>query len=170
MLSVIFSSIIIITLIISVICIFIWIFTNIKFVHFNSKYSNISSIFIIIVLIIFLVFFPIILSNTIKFTEKFDNPPINNGFNLQYGKSGIEPTGTITFKNSFQNTPKVFTQIIGNDSSTNNVYSVQVFNITNTGFNYSKNMMANSTSDGGKFTMAKLAPSTIEPFDWIAFG
>jgi hypothetical protein len=170
MLNAIFSSIIIITLIISVICIFIWIFTNIKFVHFNSKYSNISSIFIIIVLIIFLVFFPIILTNTVQISEKFDNPPINNGFNLQYGKSGIEPTGTITFKNSFQNTPKVFTQIIGNDSSTNNVYSVQVFNITNTGFNYSKNMMANSTSDGGKFTMAKLAPSTIEPFDWIAFG
>jgi hypothetical protein len=125
----------------------------------------------IVILIIFLVGFPILFLISSSF-EKFDNSDSNstpyNGFLFQTGRSGIQPTGTITFKVPFQSTPKIMTQIIGNDSSTTNVYSVQVFNVSQTGFNYAKNMMVNSTS--GQLTMSKLTPSTVEPFDWIAFG
>jgi hypothetical protein len=166
--NIIVNIIIIVASIIVIISLCIWMISNIKFVNINSKFSNLSSIVMIVILIIFLVGFPILFLRSTSF-EKFDsNSTPYNGFLFQTGRSGIQPTGTITFKVPFQATPKIMTQIIGNDSSTTNVYSIQVFNVSNTGFNYAKNMMVNSTS--GQLTMSKLIPSTVEPFDWIAFG
>jgi hypothetical protein len=167
------SNIILIVIsVIAVISLFIWIFTSFKIFKTtnNSKNSsNISSIFIIVIVLIFIILLPIILIKSNVF-ENYDNSNTLQGHITQYGRSGIEPTGTITFQVPFQNTPKIFTQIIGNENTSTNVYSIQVFNVTNKGFNYSKNMINNSTSGSGQFTMPKLSPSTVEPFDWIAFG
>ena len=103
------------------------------------------------------------------------NPPPSNGSSMQSGKGGISSTGTITFNQPFQNTPIVMTQIIGNDNimgndnTKTNIYSIQIFNVSNRSFSYAKNMMSNSTSDSGNFTIAKMSPSEKEPFYWIAF-
>lgn len=101
-----------------------------------------------------------------KNIESFSN--INVGINFQTGTSGISATGTITFTTPFVNSPSIFTQIIGSTTSASNVYSVQILNVTNTGFDYVKNMVYNDTSTN--YNITKVANSTLESFNWIAFG
>lgn len=142
---------------------------NIGIKHNKSSNSIRFTIFIIIILIIFIIFFPLILK-TVNF-EHYDNSNTDNQSKTknpyQYGISETEASGAITFKTPFQTPPLIITQIIGNNNTVDNLYSVQVFNVSNTGFNYTKNMVSNSKSE--QFKVAQLNPSTKEKFNWIAF-
>jgi hypothetical protein len=100
---------------------------------------------------------------------------INLGLNFQSGISDINATGSIIFSKPFLNTPNVFTQIIGNTSSLDNVYSVQVFNVTNRGFNYSKNkafnnVQSSSNSSSTAYIIPKIDKASVESFMWLALG
>ena len=130
------------------------------------KYNYMNSILIIVILILLIIIFFFILNRRNSY-EKFTNSP-NISLNIQNGYGPITPTGSITFPNSFTTPPLILTQVIGSTSSANNAYSIQVFNVTNTGFDYSKNLITNAVS--GQFTVTKLGNSTLEPFYWIAFG
>ena len=181
MLSVVSKVFLILFCIIIAITFFIFIFSKFRF-HINSK-SKFGSIFIVIIVLSFIIILPIILINS-NILENYDNsntnpnpilnansnPNLNSisNFKIQQGTGNTDQTGTITFDVPFQNIPKVYTQIIGNQDSMNNVYSIQVFNITNNGFSYSKNMVVNKKT--GQFTISTLNPSTTETFDWIAIG
>lgn len=118
-------------------------------------------ILILLVVILFLIF------NKASYKENFDNPP-NMSLNIQNGYGPITPTGSITFLRPFDVAPLILTQIVGSSSSASNAFSIQVFNVTTTGFDYSKNLITNAQS--GQFTVTKLGTSTVEPFYWIAFG
>ena len=105
------------------------------------------------------------------------NPPTNIssvfGMNFQIGKSGISPTGTIYFKTPFSRPPLILTQMIGDISTAQNIYSIQVFDITTTSFNYSKNKLYNyqvSDENLQNANLLSLEPSTLESFVWVAFG
>jgi uncharacterized Zn-finger protein len=112
-------------------------------------------------------------SNNVKTsTNNINN--INLGLSFQSGISGINPTGTITFQKPFLEAPVVITQIIGSISTSQNVYSIQIFNVTNTGFNYSKNMVYNNVQKKDEnLDNAYLIPtvdrSMTESFLWVAF-
>lgn len=105
-------------------------------------------------------------------TSKINN--INLGINFESGISNINSTGTINFKKPFLEPPIVFTQIIGSTSTILNVYSIQIFDVTTTGFNYSKNKAYNNIqtkpySSDLVYITPKIEPSITEPFIWIAF-
>ena len=120
-------------------------------------------IFLIILLIIIFLLINIFLHNF----HKNDNEHFT-GIAFQSGISGIQQTGTITFTTPFTKTPSIFTQIIGTADTSSNIYSVQIFNITDTSFNYSKNKVgSNPTSE---YDITHVSPSMLEPFNWIAFG
>lgn len=95
------------------------------------------------------------------------------GMNIQLGKSGISPTGTIYFKTPFERPPMILTQMIGDTSTSKNIYSIQVFGITNTSFNYSKNKLYNyqvSDENIQNMNLMNLELSSTESFMWVAFG
>jgi predicted PurR-regulated permease PerM len=150
------NTFLIVILIIIAILLFINIFLYVKkniyesFTDYESKESNYTSN----------------LSNNIS--------DINLGINFQSGISGINSTGTINFQKPFLKTPIIFTQIIGSSSTALNVYSVQIFGATTTGFNYSKNKAYNNTQQKSEnsdveYVIPKIEPSTTEPFIWVAF-
>jgi hypothetical protein len=135
----------------------------------NNTYSIIN-ILIIFIIIIFIFYYISYLSK-LKYKESFDN---NLSFSYQSGKSGISQTGSIKFDKPFSNIPNVFTQIIGGQGDmSNNSYSVQVFNITPTGFDYSKNKVYDTpvqSENLKNMVVIKLQPDTTQSFMWTAFG
>ena len=100
-------------------------------------------------------------------TEHFDNKSLLE-MSLQTGMSGITSTGTIIFTTPFLKPPMIFTQIIGNTNTALNMYSVQIFNVTNTGFNYSKNEIAVDLTS--EYDVVHVSKSSLESFNWVAFG
>ena len=136
--------------------------------NYKNDYINIfvTSICIIILIILILLIVNKYLTSFPKNIENFSN--INVGINFQTGTSGISPTGTITFTTPFINPPSIFTQIIGSSTSASNAYSIQILNVKNTGFDYVKNMVYNDTSNN--YNITKVGNSTLESFNWIAFG
>lgn len=127
----------------------------------NNTYILILFVIILLIIIIFL------LLNKNKETFANSNIP-NITLNIQNGLSPITPTGTIVFNIPFQTPPVIFTQIIGGTNSASNGYSVQVFNVSTTGFDYSKNKIINAQN--GNYSITKLEQSTLEPFYWIAIN
>jgi hypothetical protein len=145
----------------------------------NSNESN-TFLITILTIIAILLFINIFLYVKKNIYESYDNPQntysnINLGINFQSGISSINATDTITFSKPFTNPPMIFTQIIGSTSTSEYVYSVQIFNVTNTGFNYSKNkayksVESSQNSTNTAYIIPKIDQSTLEPFIWIAFG
>ncbi len=169
--------------VIAVISLFIFIFTNIyKKSNLNisnnnkAKKTNILYVVLLVGSIIFIIAFLLLfLLFGSKINERFDNAETNNtnlsifhGYSFEYGRSGIQPTGTIKFKIPFQKTPKIFTQIVTNSNVSNNIYSVQIFNVTVNSFDYSKNMISSVST--GELSFPKIEKSGLEPFDWVAIG
>jgi hypothetical protein len=134
----------------------------------NNKifYFNYLLIIIIIILLSILIF-------TKTKRESFENTGMSIFPTFDMGESGKATTGKINFKKSFSKIPTVFTQIISKQNNNNlNVYSVQIYNINNNGFEYSKNKAYNNTinTDNIKnMKFVKIDPSTEETFLWIAF-
>jgi hypothetical protein len=100
--------------------------------------------------------------------ENFEAPEIPKIPNIQTGTGPITQTGKITFPKPFISIPTVFTQIIGTKQTTDKAYSIQVFNITTSGFEYSKNELENKPA--GDFLALALGPSNTESFTWLAFA
>lgn len=90
---------------------------------------------------------------------------INN--NIQKGISGISQSGHIQFQNPFKNVPYVFTQMIGNNKEQNNLNNVNVYNITQNGFDYSKNKLVEEKIND--MTISVLNPSESDVFQWVAY-
>jgi hypothetical protein len=126
----------------------------------------------LILFLLFILFTSIILRlyfNNKRY-ENFDavqTPVVDKLPVIDKGIGQVLKSGTINFKKQFTVPPFVFTQIIGSNQTVNNAYSVQVYNITNTGFDYSKNTLENKPA--GDFVALTLSPSTSETFSWIAF-
>lgn len=157
----------------------------------NNTFKSNTFLIVILVIIAILLFINIILFFFKKNYESFDNAisksdpsnasnpsnPSNNinlGINFQTGISNIEPIGSVTFETPFSKPPVVFTQIIGNTESISNIYSVQIFDVTNTGFNYSKNKVYNNVqtlpeSSDDAYIVIKIDKSLTETFLWMAF-
>lgn len=137
----------------------------------NKKDKNYIFTILIIVIIIFIIFLAYMFSN--YHYESFDNPPQTFGMQFQSGTSGISTTGTITFNIPFTKPPLIFTQIMPPTDGALNVYSVQIFNVTNKSFDYSKNKVINlsvSNENVNNMTIMKLNKAELEPFNWIAFA
>jgi hypothetical protein len=130
----------------------------------NSVPFNYILIVIIIILIVFILFI-VIKKNTY---ESFEQSLNTIGMNFQIGFSQISPTGTINFINPFKEPPMIFTQIISNPDGAENAYSVQIFNVKNTSFDYAKNKV--TIMKNGEYDITQLKKSEVESFSWIAFG
>lgn len=130
---------------------------------------NNSLIYIIlgIVLCIVFIIITVYLSNA-KVIDTFICEESTQESNFQKGLGGTSKTGTITFPKTFNNVPIVFTQVIGNSEEPEVIYNVNIFDITQNGFSYSKNKINNQTEE--EFTTTNFSPSITEQFMWIAFG
>ena len=67
----------------------------------------------------------------------------------------------------------VFTQINTDSTNSQNLYAVQLFNITESSFDYAKTKMyfKHVNNENVKNTnVLTLGNSTVESFNWIAFG
>ena len=156
----------------------------------NNSFKSNTFLIVILVIIAILLFINIFLYVKKNIYESFTNSEseendytsnlsnnmsnINLGINFQSGISDINSSGTINFQKPFLKTPIIFTQIIGSPSTTLNVYSVQIFGVTPTGFNYSKNKAYNniqqkSDNSDAAFVVPTIEPSTTESFIWFAF-
>jgi len=158
----------------------------------NNSFKSNTFLIVILIIIAILLFINILLyvkkniyesftdaeteSEESNYTSNLSNniSNINLGINFQSGISGINSTGTINFQKPFLKTPIIFTQIIGSSSTSLNVYSVQIFGVTTTGFNYSKNKAYNNIQQKSEdsdvaYVVPKIEPSTTEPFIWVAF-
>ena len=93
---------------------------------------------------------------------------MTNQQNIQYGFSGIAQTGTITFNKLFISPPMVFTQIIGNKTISDMGYLINVYNVTNHSFNYSKYKIVSQKND--QFNIMSFEDSLDLPFNWMAIG
>jgi ABC-type maltose transport system permease subunit len=141
-----------------------------------SKINIIYGICIIAVIVIILIlFFTVNKSNKNNTIESFISESQNNvdmtnlsNLNIAYGVSGISDVGSIKFTKPFKNPPRIFTQIINNNPISNAVYGVNVFNLTNDGFEYSKYKVNSTTNED--ITLVGLDRSTLEPFNWLAIG
>lgn len=139
----------------------------------NNKNKNYFLIIIIVIIIILL--FCYFIAKYYRYNEKFDNQSSVSFPRLEFqsGTSGISTTGTITFTNPFSKPPLIFTQVMPSMEGASNVYSVQLFNVTNKGFDYSKNKVTNilvNNENVNNMTAIKLNKAEIEPFNWIAFA
>jgi hypothetical protein len=124
---------------------------------------------IILGIVLFIVFIIMIiyLSNA-KVIDTFICEESSQEANFQKGMGGTNKTGKIIFPKTFNNVPMVFTQVIGNSSNPEVIYNVNIFDITQSGFSYSKNKINNETEED--FTATDMSPSITEQFMWIAFG
>ena len=140
----------------------------------SSKPSGnflIITLFLVIIILLFIIIVPTYIMNNTK--EKFDNSQNYNGTIFQSGVGGIAASGNITFNTKYHNTPQVFTQIIGNANVSTNVYSIIVFNVTNSGFSYIKNVSSNQSGQsntGDSFNITRLQNDGVLEFNWIAIG
>ncbi len=130
---------------------------------------NNSLIYIILGIVLCVVFIIIMLylSNA-KVIDTFICEESTEETNFQKGMGGTSKTGKIIFPKTFNNVPMVFTQVIGNSNELDVIYNVNIFDITQSGFSYSKNKINNQTEED--FTTTDLSPSITEQFMWIAFG
>ena len=137
----------------------------------NNKYFIFSVENILIILLIIIIFAIIYKKIYSNHTESFDNIL---SMSYQVGKSGITQTGTIKFDKPFSNVPIIFTQIIGGSGDmANYLFSVQLFNITTTSFDYSKTKIYYKmldTDNVKNMPVLKLEPDTTQSFMWTAFG
>jgi hypothetical protein len=129
----------------------------------DNKYIIIGIIIIIFIILLWLYY-------KIRKEEHFSNNPTE--FIYETGVSDISATGSVKFKTSFKNIPMVFTQINGTNETSSYLFSINVFNITTTGFNYTKNQGYNQTGSTEEisFSIPKISPSTLETFNWMAVG
>ena len=141
----------------------------------SSSKSNgtflITTLFLVIIILLFIIIVPAYIMNNTK--EKFDNSQNYNSTIFQSGVGGIAASGNITFNTQYNNTPQVFTQIIGNANVSTNVYSIIVFNVTNSGFSYIKNVSSNQSGQsntGDSFNITRLQNDGVLEFNWIAIG
>jgi hypothetical protein len=140
----------------------------------SSKSSGtflITTLFLVIIILLFIIIVPTYIMNNTK--EKFDNSQNYNSTIFQSGVGGIAASGNITFNTQYNNTPQVFTQIIGNANVSTNVYSIIVFNVTNSGFSYIKNVSSNQSGQsntGDSFNITRLQNDGVLEFNWIAIG
>lgn len=128
----------------------------------NTKYIFLWIILLCAIIIISLYVYNNKIIDTFVCDETSDEPKIQKGI------SGISQSGLITFPKTFQNVPLVFTQMIGNPSDPNISYNVNIFNISQTGFNYNKNKVLNEKT--GKFTITSMSPSNTDIFQWMAIA
>jgi hypothetical protein len=81
---------------------------------------------------------------------------------------GTPAQGSIVFPRPYKKIPMIFTQIIGGGASTDNLYSIQVYNVSLTGFDYKKNMIGNIQI--GSMVSPKLGDAVTEQFYWMAIS
>ena len=126
-------------------------------------------IILIVIILIYLIF--LYINNLIK-KEHFTNiSSETNELNYQTGNGPADTTGTITFPTPFSQIPMVFTQIIGSSSNAKVVYSIQVYNITTTSFDYIKNKVYSYVLNNENVQNANIISidnSTTESFIWLA--
>ena len=99
----------------------------------------------------------------------------NNQIYYQKGIGSPSHTGTIKFTQPFSGNPFVFTQINGTPDSKDNLYSVNISNITPNSFDYYKNVVSNNIipaeeGEGAPMVAMKLSPDDNTLFNWIAFS
>jgi amino acid transporter len=131
--------------------------------------TNINYIFLFIILLIIVVLLIIYYKKYGNMIEKFEDRK-NSGPKIpdaQYGIGPVANTGTIKFPIPFLKSPIVLTQIIGTPETIANGYSISVYNIKNDGFDYSKHIIINKSSNG--FSVTSMDNSTVEEFNWVAY-
>ena len=133
----------------------------------KSKYILIGICIILILFIIYSIYnskkehFLSEMQNTIDLSK------INN-YNINIGVSGTSEKGTIKFNRRYVNPPQIFTQIISEVSVSDTLYGVNIYNVTNEKFEYSK-YKVNSTLIND-INLTRVDPLTEERFNWLAIG
>ena len=157
----------------------------------NSK----NTTYLYLLYILFTIFIIILLLFYYKSYEYYDSPspPISGTFTLSnntifrnildeeddnqiYYQKGIgspSHTGTINFTQPFSQNPFVFTQVNGTPDSEDNLYSVNVSNITPNSFDYYKNVVSNNIAppeegQDEQPSVTQLSHDDIKSFNWIA--
>lgn len=160
-------------------------FLQSNYLKMNNLLKTIFLIFVITT-IIFIIFF----YSKKDYNEHFDSEeiPISGKISFQEipssinqnitkttyqtGVSDKSSSGTILFTKPFSSIPFVFTQINGNQSNDEIAYSISIYNITNSSFDYYKNKVINLTINDENITdnvVVNLEKSKEETFNWIAF-
>lgn len=131
--------------------------------------NNIIYILLIIVLVIFIIIISIYISKN-KVIDNFSNicQESSEEQSIQKGIGSTTSNGTIVFPKTFHNVPLIFTQVIGNSNEPNIIYNVNIYNITQSGFSYSKNSVSLQKSED--FTITDMSEDNTSQFQWIAFG
>jgi hypothetical protein len=130
----------------------------------NFTINNKKYIFLIIIIILLIILTIIII---IKITYKKNIERfIGHSNDYQFGIGPKENSGFVKYNKPFQSPPIIFTQAIG-DGKIDNSYSIQIFNVSEVGFQYIKNVFVNEKAD--KFTILKMSPSNDNGFNWIAY-
>ena len=145
----------------------------------NNREQILYTIIIIFIIIIFFYFININIESFDNKTEEcqkkakiceLDTVEENH---YQNGTGDAKFNGTINFKTPFLSPPIVLTQIIGDNSTINNTYSIQVYDVTSNGFSYSKNKIENYVLNNDNVDNAniiKMTNSTTELFYWVAIA
>lgn len=157
----------------------------------NSK----NTTYLYLLYILFTIFIIILILFYYKSYEYYDSPSpsINGTFTLSnntifrnildeeddnqiYYQKGIgspSHTGTINFTQPFSQNPFVFTQVNVTPDIEDNLYSVNVSNITQNSFDYYKNVISNNLvpaeeDQGEPMVAMKLSQDDNKSFNWIA--
>ena len=126
------------------------------------NYKIIKNYIYLIVILLFIFF----IYNYIVFYENFDSCN-SSSLNYQHGVSSTSPSGSIKFNKPFDKIPIILTQIKTDDKNIkNNAYSIQIFNVTNYGFDYNKKKIFNQNSDD--INIVRLGDDSEQIFFWIA--
>ena len=134
----------------------------------NYKFIKNNFIYVILVFLIFLIF----LFSYKSYYENFDTcnctPLQSPSLNYQNGISNKSSSGTIKFDKPFEKIPIVLTQIKtdGSKNVNNQSYSIEIYNVTQYSFDYSKKKIYNQTS--GDINIVRLDNDSEQIFYWIA--
>jgi hypothetical protein len=149
----------------------------------KKNIQTIITIVLTILLIILIIFHFNNRKNMESYEQFYKGPPAEPKYQLQVGVTelssiadtknnvtvqGTPAKGSIVFPSPYTKIPMVFTQIIGGGASVDDSYSIQVYNVSLTGFDYKKNMITNLKI--GSMTSPKLGDAVTEQFYWMAIS
>lgn len=147
----------------------------------KKNIQTIITIVLVIILIIVIIFHFNNRKNIEGYEQFYQGAPAEPKYQLQFGITdlsniadtknnitlqGTPAKGSIVFPSPYKKSPMVFTQIIGGGESIDNMYSIQVYNVSLTGFDYKKNMVSNLKI--GSMKSLQLGDAVTEQFYWMA--
>ena len=128
------------------------------------KYFTPLNVLLCIIIILLIIYLILWFRKKNNMYENFEN------FNLQSGVSVASSSdeGVVIFKNAFLMMPTVYCQILSSANNKDNAYTVQIYNVTLTQFNYSVSQFENQTIGNNGYKSPSLKINNTITFNWLA--